>query len=153
MSKRTKWILGALGALLGYVLLYAVCESVPVVDIDRIIAIESGGDKNAYNAGSGARGLMQITPICLREWNKRHLRDQYTLDDLYNGEINIRIGTWYITSRIPQMLAYYQIPDTTTARLACYNFGIGNYRKYLLGQKQLPNETKQYIVKYNRGRK
>ena len=39
------------------------------VNINAIIQIESGGDPNAYNENSGAKGLMQITTPCLHDYN------------------------------------------------------------------------------------
>lgn len=115
------------------------------VDIDTIIQIESSGNPNAYNKGSQARGLMQITPICLKEYNSFN-RASFNLSDLFVPEINIKIGTWYINKRIPQMLRYYKIEDTINNRLIAYNFGIGNLKNGV----PLPKETRDYIKKYER---
>ena len=143
------------------------------IDINRIIKIESNGDPNAFNKKSGATGLMQITPICLMEWNNKigmfgtgyrnnHAKtlgqlvivydNHYNIGDMYNGGKNIRVGSWYINERIPQMLKAYGIEDSVEARLACYNWGIGNYRKYLKGEKKMPKETRDYIRKYKGGK-
>ena len=121
------------------------------IDIQAIISIESSGNPHAYNAKSGAIGLMQITEICLDEFNAFAFADNiYGLGDLYNPPVNIMIGTWYINERIPQMLKHYRIEDTIENRLISYNFGIGNLRKYLKGEVKLPKETRNYIKKYRR---
>ena len=128
--------------------IYEVKSSIDEVNIERIIIIESSGNPYALNERSGARGLMQITPICLKEWNNENL-DKYTLDDLYNPVINKRIGTWYMNEKIPTYLWAYNIKDTIENRLIAYNWGIGNLRNYVNGKlKNLPYETKRYIKKY-----
>lgn len=133
------------------------------IDIGRIITIESGGNHNAYNEKSGCIGLMGINPKgALADWNK-HQKDycieasdglcfyQFcTIGDLYNPSKNVLIGTWYINERIPQMLKAYGIEDTVENRLISYNFGIGNLKKYLKGEKKLPRETRRYYEKYKR---
>ena len=134
-------------------LLCKTCYS-QVVDIAKIIQIESSGNPDAYNPISKAIGLCQITSVCLLEWNNYHPNGQYDELDLYNGEINTLIGNWYVNIRIPSMLKYYRIPDTINNRIIAYNFGIGHLRNwYRAGAdyELLPKETKNYIVKYNRG--
>lgn len=115
------------------------------VNIDYVIQIESGGNPNAYNETSKCRGLMQISEIVLKEWNTRENHQVLETRDLYNKAVNITIGTWYINTRIPQMLKAYKIPDTIDNRLWAYNAGIGNVKK---GIK--PKETKNYIIKYRK---
>ena len=122
------------------------------IDMERIKMIESSGDPTAFNKKSGARGLYQITPICLREWNSNHWREQYTLDDLFDPEINYRIANWYMNIKIPFYLRVYGIEDIPENRVIAYNWGIGNLRKYIRGRKTLPKETKNYLLKYNEGR-
>ena len=52
------------------------------VDILRIIDIESGFDEGAHNISSGARGMCQITPVVLRDFNEQ-MGTYLTLNDLY----------------------------------------------------------------------
>src|SRR3990167_3084441 len=40
------------------------------VNMEAIKQIESGGNPYAFNKSSGARGLYQITPICLKHYNE-----------------------------------------------------------------------------------
>ena len=112
------------------------------IDISIIAMIESGGNPLAYNKKSGAIGLCQITKPVLIEFN-RHFKQHYTTKDLYNGRINVLVADWYMNHRIPQMLKHYKIEDTVRNRLWAYNADIG---RVLDGN--MPNETKNYIVKY-----
>ena len=117
------------------------------VDMQKIRMIESSGDPRAYNSTSHARGLYQITPIVLEEWNNYHPKTRYALDQLFISSINSEIAHWYMNYRIPQMLHYYKVEDTVTNRLIAYNAGIS----YVVGNgKVLPSETVQYIAKYNK---
>lgn len=116
------------------------------VDMQKIRMIESSGNPRAYNVSSQARGLYQITPIVLTEWNNYHPHEQYTVEQLFSSSINSSIAHWYMNYRIPQMLHYYKVEDTVTNRLIAYNAGIS----YVVGNgKVLPSETVQYIAKYN----
>ena len=107
--------------------------------------IESNGNARAYNSRSGAIGLYQITPVCLKEYNNFNEPD-YARADLYDPAINEKIARWYIEVRIPAMLRYYKKPTTTDNILICYNAGIS----YVVSGKQLPAETKNYILKNHR---
>lgn len=75
---------------------------------------------------------------------------KFNIGDLYNPTINVKIGTWYINERIPEMLKTYGLKDTVEARLACYNAGIGVYKAYKEGKRKLPKETRDYIKKYHK---
>ncbi len=114
------------------------------VNMDIVIQIESGGNPNAYNAKSGAIGLCQITPICLKEYATIFGLPEDTID-LYNPKENKWVAQWYMNWRIPQMLKAYNIPDTIDNRLWSYNAGIGNVKKGIC-----PRETKDYIRKYHK---
>jgi hypothetical protein len=124
----------------------AFCGAVNV-DINVVQFLESSNREMAYNRASGARGLMQITPICLKEWNQFHKNERYGEDDLFRGDINRRIGAWYINERIPAMLRHYGVKDGVEARLWAYNAGIG---RVLKGIK--PTETREYIRRYQNAR-
>ena len=116
------------------------------IDMQKIRMIESSGNPRAYNKYSHARGLYQITPIVLQEWNNFHPTQQYTLEQLFSSRINSTIAHWYMNYRIPQMLKYYGVEDTVENRLISYNAGIS----YVVGNgKVLPSETVQYIRKYH----
>jgi soluble lytic murein transglycosylase-like protein len=113
------------------------------IDLNKIKQIESSGNPLAYNPTSQARGLYQITPICLKEYNNFHTK-KYSTQDLFNPTINEKIAKWYLTKRIPQMLRYYNKPITTSNILISYNAGIN----YVVKGLSLPTETRNYIQKY-----
>lgn len=57
-------------------------------DVDRILCLigfESGGNPDAKNPSSGARGLLQIMPFWASEYG-------LAPDDLYDPDTNLRIG-------------------------------------------------------------
>lgn len=116
------------------------------VNMDKIYGIESSMNPLAFNKGSQARGLGQITPIVLKEWNNFFPKRSFKEDDLFKPEINREISNWYMNVRIPQMLKAFKIKDEIKNRLISYNAGIG----YLRSGKPLPLETVNYINKYNK---
>lgn len=56
--------------------------------IDAIIQVESKGDPKAYNPNGDCVGVLQITPILVKECNqileRRKSNKHYTLNDRYN---------------------------------------------------------------------
>ena len=114
----------------------------PVVDMNKIYMIESSNNPNAYNKKSQARGLGQITPIVMKEWNNFHPSSKVTDDDLFNAETNKKIAEWYMNERIPSMLMHFKKEDTPTNRIIAYNVGIARVGKIL------PRETDNYLKKY-----
>ena len=136
--------------LLGIILIFFVQKAEGAeIDINKIILIESSGDSKAYNRRTDARGLMQITPICLLDYNNNN-KQKYTKNQLFNPLINRKIGIWYLTKKIPQYLKYYKIKNTTRNVLICFHDGIGNLRKYLDGKRKLGKEMLGYLKKYNK---
>jgi hypothetical protein len=117
----------------------------PVIDMARIRAIESGGDRMAYNKVSGARGQYQLTPICIEDFNRLN-KAHYRPVDAHDAQIGARIAYWYMNERIPALLRHYGYADTVEHRLVAYNAGVG-----ALKRKQWPSETRAYIKKYHKG--
>jgi hypothetical protein len=132
--------------ILAFILLLSSCDTANAWDMDmkRIERIESSGDPLAWNQKDDSRGLYQITPICLQEWNNYHPRQIYSVEDLWDVGVNFEIADWYINKRIPKMLDYYGIKDTVENRIIAYNAGI----RYLIDNKPLPKITRDYIQKY-----
>jgi soluble lytic murein transglycosylase-like protein len=110
------------------------------VNMEAIKQIESGGNPKAFNKGSGARGLYQITPICLKHYNEVHGR-KVGLDELFKPETNLTVATWYFSWLEGQGL-------DEGDQIIAYNWGIGNLMKYRAGVKDLPKETQDYLTKY-----
>jgi soluble lytic murein transglycosylase-like protein len=113
--------------------------------MDIIADIESGRNPKAYNASSGAIGYCQIlTCGALADYNNK-FAIKIKPEDLFYKTINLTVADWYMNTRIPEMLDYFEIEDTIDNRLAAYNFGIGNVKN----KKALPKETRNYIKKYH----
>ena len=115
--------------------------STHMVNMRSIASIESSGNSRAYNAKSGARGLYQITPICLKDYLQYH-NESITLDNLFEVSVNEKVAQWYMNIRIPQLLRHYGYTDSVENRLIAYNCGIS-----CIGKK-LPAETRDYVKKY-----
>ena len=115
------------------------------INLNKIMMIESSGNPLAHNKKDDSRGLFQITPICLKEYNNFH-KIKYSMDDLWNASISTKIAKWYIEKRIPQMLRYFKKPVTTKNIIIAYNAGIN----YVVKNLPLPRITKLYLKKYSR---
>jgi peptidoglycan lytic transglycosylase len=70
-------------------------------------------------SSSGAIGLMQLTPSTARGIAIRTGGSQFHTDDLYNPEINIRYGAWYLANLFHKYRSERLV-------LAAYNAGQGN---------------------------
>lgn len=114
------------------------------IDLNRIMFIESSGNADAYNRHSGARGLYQITPICLADYNQVN-NTHYKPVQMHDPQLGSMVAYWYINERIPALFEHYGIPDSIEHRLIAYNAGI---RAVLRGVT--PRESKDYIRKYNK---
>lgn len=102
-------------------------------------------------SSKGAKGLMQISDIT-GQWAAQEIGIMgYTNDSLYNPEVNIEIGCWYLNKLI------IQFDEPLETALAAYNAGSGNVSKWLKNNqysedgktlKQIPfKETRNYIKK------
>ncbi len=125
-------------------LLFTYQLSAQRINLDVIAKIESSNNPYAHNkTDGGSRGLYQISPICLKDYNKVNNTD-YELKDLFNINVNKKIASWYFEVRIPYMLKRNNIKVTLENKIICYNAGI----TYLTKKKSIPNSTKEYIEKY-----
>lgn len=113
------------------------------IDLDRIAVIESSNNPKAFNISEGARGLCQIRPEVLQEYNHYNPRNKYSPKDLFNKSINLRVASWYFEVRIPQMLRYFKQPVTVTNIIVAYNSGIKS-----VIENRKPRLTKRYLRKY-----
>ena len=114
------------------------------VNVNAVTYIESKNNPQAYAIKENARGLGQIRPIVLQEYNKYN-KTTVRPCDLFLGAINLKICDWYLNKRIPAMLRAYRLADTIENRLICYNAGIGKLRS-----GAIPSRTIAYIKEYNR---
>ena len=120
-----------------------------------IINVESNFDVKAKSS-KDARGLMQISPVTA-DWAAKELDlTDFTLESLYEPDINIRIGCWYLS-----VLAK-EYDNNLEVILAAYNGGSGNVNKWLSNKKysddgrnlkEIPfKETKEYVEKVIKNR-
>lgn len=117
------------------------------VDMTVITEIESGGNVNGYNRSSHARGLCQITPVVLAEYDAT-FHSHHNVDELYIGQFNLLVGDYYMNFKIPRYLKHYHIKDTVRNRLIAYNCGI----RCLVRNRTPPKETIEYVLKYEQAR-
>jgi soluble lytic murein transglycosylase-like protein len=90
---------------------------VPVAFIRALIHGESGGDSQLENPASHAAGLLQITEIVRRDWNDAHPSAPVSRDQLFDPEINVRLGA-ALLNRIVQVYGKHPTlqPDWATRR-------------------------------------
>lgn len=96
-------------------------------------------------------GLMQLMPETAK-WIAQQMEDEdFTLAELEDPEINIRFGTWYLSS------LHKEFEGNEVLMLAAYNAGRGNVKEWMekyqwdmsfQDVKQIPfKETREYVTK------
>lgn len=120
--------------------------------IFSLIKVESKFNPYA-KSNKNAIGLMQITPNTGNYIAKLIGDKNFSTDMLYNPEINIKYGCFYISK------LFNDFDGNIDCILAAYNGGEGNVRKWLkygedgkyINVDQLPfDETRKYIQKVKR---
>lgn len=111
---------------------------VPVVWIERVMRVESGGRSRIagrpIRSVKGAIGLMQLMPATWAE-----VRATLGLGaDPDDPRDNILAGTFYLRA----MYDRFGHPGC----FAAYNAGPGRYRAWLAGRRSLPGETVAYLA-------
>jgi len=103
-----------------------------------VIYQESKFKPNARSS-SGAIGLMQLLPDTAKGIAVHTGGTQFRVDDLYNPEINVRYGAWYLR----HLLQKYG--DERTA-LAAYNAGQDNVDRWRRSGSGIQfSETRAYV--------
>lgn len=136
---RKIWIIPAKGILFAPFFREAEYQyALPTRLLARVAAQESDFDPGAYNAKSGARGMMQIVPRWHPGVNVYDLdpRDDILYAAKYLRENHNRFGSW-------------------SKALAAYNWGPGNLQKAITahGDNWLdfaPQETQKYVTNVTR---
>jgi len=100
--------------------------------IAAVIYRESKFDARAGST-AGAIGLMQLTPSTARGIALRTGGTGFEVSDLYDPEINVRYGSWYLRHLIDKY-------GTEERALAAYNGGQGN-----LDRGVMYPETRHYV--------
>ncbi len=122
-----------------------------------VIKAESNFDPQA-TSHKNARGLMQIIDNTGIWAADRMGIEEFRVEYLYDPEINIKIGCWYLKSLRNEIYKYNgQINNDLV--LAAYNGGIGNVQKWLKDKEysstgktldKIPyKETENYVRKVN----
>ena len=115
------------------------------IDMAALALIESGNNPNAYNKKTKATGLYQITPICLKEFNRKQGKSmRFTMREMMNPMKAEVVARWYLGDRIVPMLGWMGLPVTTQRVLWAWNAGIGRVADGIM-----PEETREFINRYN----
>jgi soluble lytic murein transglycosylase len=103
-----------------------------------VIYQESKFDRTAKSS-SGAIGLMQLTPETAHGIAVRTGGSAFHTRDLYDADINIRYGAWYLHN-------LFRKYGSEKLVLAAYNAGQGNVDRWRAnGQSIQFSETKAYV--------
>jgi soluble lytic murein transglycosylase len=95
--------------------------------------------RSSAKSSSGAIGLMQLTPKTARGIAIRTHGDAFRTEDLYNPEINIRYGAWYLDN-------LFRKYGSERLVLAAYNAGQGNVDRWRARGEDIQfSETKAYV--------
>jgi soluble lytic murein transglycosylase len=99
-------------------------------------------------SSAGARGLMQLMPTTAKQVAKELKQSSVKLDDLYQPEVNIKLGTGYLNK------VYRQLQENPVLATAAYNAGPHRVLSWLPKQSQASDiwietvpfsETREYL--------
>jgi soluble lytic murein transglycosylase len=129
-----------------YVRVHARENALSPALLAAVIEQESKFDANAESS-SGAIGLMQLTPATAKGIAIRTGGSAFRTADLYDPEINIRYGAWYLHD----LFAKYHSERLV---LAAYNAGQGNVDRWRAkGEPIQFSETRAYVSRVEKLRK
>jgi soluble lytic murein transglycosylase len=117
-------------------------------DLDPALVAAVIYQESKFRAGaessSGAIGLMQLTPKTARGIAIRTGGSAFRVRDLFNPEINIRYGAWYLDNLFKKY-------GTEELVLAAYNAGQGNVDRWRArGEGIQFAETRAYVDRVER---
>lgn len=132
---------------------YSSLYNLDPILVAAVINVESNYNENA-KSHQDARGLMQVGPQT-GEWGAAELGiSDYRPESLYDPDINIRIGCWYL-DKLNQ-----EFQSREDLVLAAYNAGSGNVKKWLANPEysqdginldKIPfKETSDYLQKIDK---
>ena len=100
--------------------------------------------RSSAKSSSGAIGLMQLTPSTARGIAIRTHGSAFRTSDLYDPDINIRYGTWYLDNLFKKYRSERLV-------LAAYNAGQGNVDEWQAHDEPIQfAETRAYIKRVER---
>ena len=92
-------------------------------DVDPLFVTSVMRQESTFNdrivSPAGAIGLMQIMPATGRQI-ARELKERFTVDSLYNYQLNVRFGAYYLRKRLTQF------DEDMVLALSAYNAGAHN---------------------------
>ncbi len=110
--------------------------------ISAVIWKESKFDAAAVG-GVGEIGLMQVTETVGYEWAAEFGHAEFSGQDLFNPETNIRAGTWYLARAITQ---WSDRSDPLPYALAQYNAGRSNALRWARDDDRDPHRFVEQIT-------
>ena len=128
-----------------YIKEYSKAENLNATMVASLIKTESNFNKNVVSK-KGAIGLMQILPATGKWICETYFDFEFDESMLYEPEINIKIGTKYLS------YLFTKFDDEVTV-LACYNAGEGVVKNWIGENKMLKKtqiqfeETQKYVQK------
>ena len=133
---------------------YAKNYNVKGAILASIANVESNFRENAVS-NKGAIGIMQLMPSTAK-WIAEKMNEPYQEEKLYDGEYNLKLGSYYIA----YLINYF---DDEKLGICAYNAGQGNVMAWLNDSKfsddgktlkQIPyKETKEYYQKVSKNYK
>ena len=121
-----------------YVRVHARQHQLDPAFLAAVIYQESKFDAHAKSS-SGAMGLMQLTPSTARGIAIRTGGNAFRTEDLYDPDINIRYGSWYLDH-------LFQKYGSERLVLAAYNAGQGNVDEWRRHNQPIQfSETRAYV--------
>lgn len=124
-----------------YVYKYSIEFKVDPYLVFSIIKAESSFDPNATSSRN-ARGLMQISEST-GNWGAKMLKvESYTFDKLYDPELNIKIGCWYLNNLMKEF------GDDVELVVTAYNGGSGNVNEWLRNKTYSKTGSKLDIIPF-----
>lgn len=109
--------------------------------VAAVIKVESNFQKDAISI-KDARGLMQVTPSTSKWIAEKLDIKNFDVNMLYNTDLNIRMGCWYINDLRKEFGANMRLV------LAAYNGGRGNVKKWLSNEENSKDGVTLYYIPF-----
>ncbi len=109
--------------------------------VAAVIKVESNFQKDAISI-KDARGLMQVTPSTSKWISEKLDIKNFDVNMLYNTDLNIRMGCWYINDLKKEFGADMKLV------LAAYNGGRGNVKKWLNNEENSKDGVTLYYIPF-----
>lgn len=129
--------------MVGQILAFYFSLVTGIPDLDAVAHIESNNNPRAVSR-CGALGVCQVMPGTWRVHAKRGERWQ---NPIHNRRVAARYLQWIKSTLKKWGDRGWNDPSHV---LACYNGGIGRFRKCGFNVNRMPRETRNYVAKYHR---